>query len=72
MKTYKSFVNDMLEEETLAFVYNDGGTDQTVLISGSKSQLKKVENKLPSGTKIVDNVPSDAWEISASEWLKIK
>ena len=69
---YKQFIKTHLKEDTLAFVYNDGGTDQTVIISGSKSQLKKVQNKLPSATKYVDNVPSDAWEISASEWLKIK
>lgn len=69
---YKNFIKNNIREETLAFVYNDGGTDQTVLISGSKSQLRRVENKLPSGTKIIKDVPSDAWEISASEWLKIK
>ena len=72
MKTFRSFSQKQIEEETIAFVYNDGGTDQTVLISGSSSQIKKVENKLPTGTKIVKDVPSDAMEISASDWLKIK
>ena len=72
MKTFKSFIESQtVEEDTLAFSYSDGGTDQTVLISGSKSQLKKVKKKLPGGTQIIDDVPKGAMEISASNWLKI-
>ena len=72
MKTYKGFIDaNAIEEETLAFTYKDGGQDQTILISGSSSQLKKVKKKLPGGTKVVDNVPKGAMEISASDWLKI-
>lgn len=73
MKTFSRFVNkNTIKEGSIAFSYNDGGTDQTVLISGSASDLKKVEKKLPAGTNIIKNVPSGAMEISASEWLKIK
>jgi len=72
MKTFKSFFKEAIEEETLAFVYSDGGKDQTVVISGSSSQIKRVENKLPFGTKYVDDWDEDAMEISASDWLKIK
>lgn len=72
MKSFNGFIRDTMDEGTIAFTYNDGGTDQTVLISGSASELKKVEKKLPTGTKLTKNVPDDAWEISASEWLKIK
>jgi len=74
MKNFKNFINKdaNIEEDTLAFTYNDGGDDQTVLITGSKSELKKVENKLPSGTKYTDNVPDNAQKISASNWLKIQ
>lgn len=72
MKTYKSFIKSQaIEEDTLAFSYSDGGTEQTILISGSSSQLKKVKRKLPGGTKLIDNVPKGAMEISASDWLKI-
>lgn len=72
MKSYTSFVKKMLEEDTLAISYKDGGEDQTIIITGSSSQIKKVKNKLPAGTKTVENVPEGAMEISASNWLKIK
>ena len=71
--TYKDFVKTMsVEEDTLAFTFNNGGTDETILISGSSSQLKRVKKRLPTGTKLTSDVPDDALEISASDWLKIK
>lgn len=73
MKTFNGFVKkNIIKEGSIAFTYSDGGTDQTVLISGSASELKKVEKKLPTGTKVINDVPSGAMEISASEWLKIQ
>ena len=73
MKSYKRFISNAIEEDTIAFRYNDGGDDQTVVINGSKSQLKKVENILGSNTRYIDadDAPRDAMKISASNWLKI-
>jgi hypothetical protein len=73
MKTYKDFVkSNVIEEETIAFTYKDGGDDQTVIISGSSSQLKKVQDRLPAGTKLIKNAPEGSMKITASEWLKIQ
>jgi hypothetical protein len=73
MKTYIDFIkSNVIEEESIAFSYKDGGDEQTVLISGSSSQIKKVRNRLPSNTKFIDNAPEGSMEISASEWLKIQ
>ena len=73
MKTFSVFIKkNTIKEGTIAFTFDNGGTDQTVLITGNSSELKKVEKRLPTGTKIVRDVPEDAWEISASEWLNLK
>ena len=73
MKTYEDFINEItLSEETLIFSYNDGGEEQYVVIKGTPSEINKVKKKLPFGTKFVEDAPKDAWEISASDWLKIK
>ncbi len=75
-KTYKTFVRcfqkgDYLREDTLSFSYDDGGTEQFVVITGSSGQIKRVKNSLPDGTKFTTRVPKDAMEVSASEWLKL-
>ena len=87
MKTYKSFLVECsrlkaftkkkkkkkaIKEEALAFTYNDGGEDMTVVISGSKRELSKIKKNLPAGTKMVNNVPEDAMKISASEWEQLQ
>ena len=72
MKNYKEFIKININEDQLAFVYNDGSEEQTVVISGTAAQLKKVKSKLPSGTKTINNVPDDVMEIPASEWLKLQ
>jgi hypothetical protein len=75
MKKFRSFINEMsnaVNEDALSFTYNDGGDDITVVISGSKSDLKKIKKNLPAGTKMVDNVPKDALKMSASDWLELQ
>jgi len=76
MKHYKEFVNECrsanISEESLAFSYNDGGEEMTVVISGSKGELRKIKKNLPAGTKLINNVPEDAMKIKASEWEQLQ
>ena len=75
MINYKKFIKNNINEDTITFTYGNGSEEQTVVISGSGAQLKKVKTKLPPGTKMiksVDGTPDGAMEISASEWLKIQ
>jgi len=73
MITFNDFMkNNVIDEESIAFSYKDGGEEQTVLISGSSSQIKKIKKRLPSDTKFIDDAPEGSMEISASEWLKIQ
>lgn len=76
MKSYKTFITEKTlaeKKDHLAFSYNDGGSDQVVIISGSPSQIDRVRSKMDRSMKEVDVSLSDssAQKISASDWLKI-
>ena len=71
MKTFKTFLQS-IDEETIAFTYDDGGDEQTVLITGSSKQINKIKKTLPAKTKLVDNVPKGALKMSASDWLNLQ
>jgi hypothetical protein len=61
-----------VSEDAMAFTYNDGGDDMTVVISGTKSELNKIKKKLPAGTKMIDKVPKDALKMTASDWSELQ